>query len=274
MPDDPLRITSTRNDRVKDLVRLGDRRHRERQGRFVIEGVREVGRALDAGVAIDELYVCPALLRDEGRALLERARGLDGAPIPTIELAAEPFAKASRRQGADGVLAVAPTWRTDLDRLALSARPLVLVVDGLEKPGNLGALLRTAEAAGVDAVLATGGGTDVFNPNVVRASMGSLFAQPVAAADTAQLLPWLATHVGTVVATSPSAETVFWDAALHDPAGVAIVLGPEHEGLEARWLDAATQRVRVPMRSALADSLNVATTGALLLYEALRQRRG
>ena len=156
------------------------------------------------------------------------------------------------------------------------------MVDGLEKPGNLGALLRTADAVGVDAVFATGSGTDLFNPNVVRASMGSLFARPVLALDTDELLAWLTRRGVRVVATSPHAARVFWDAPLvgasDDAAdgaadrGTAIVLGPEHEGLEPRWLDAAALRVRVPM-AGLADSLNVATTGALLLYEVLRQRR-
>lgn len=274
-PPPPSRIASPRNDRVKALVRLRERRHRDREGRFLVEGVRECGRALDGGVELLEVYLCPELLRPDGEALAARLRA-GGAPEP-VELSEAAFRKASGRQAPDGVLAVAPTWTLAPADLALPPDPLLLVVDGLEKPGNLGALLRTADAVGVAAVFVTGGGTDLFNPGVVRASMGSLFARPVVAADADTLLMWLQRRGVALVATSPAAATVYWDAPLHGlPGGVAVALGAEHEGLEPRWLDAAALRVAVPMATrgaGLADSLNVATTGALLLYESLRQRR-
>lgn len=268
----PERITSTRNARVKALVRLRERRTRDREGAFPVEGAREVARALEGGAELREAYLCPELFRAEGAEVAAR---LERRGVPTTHLSPEAFGKASLRGGPDGVLAVASTWRLDPETLELPPRPLLLVVDGLEKPGNLGALLRTADAAEVDAVFATGAGTDLFNPNVVRASVGSLFARPVLTLGAGELLRWLERRGVAVVATSPHATRVFWDAPLAGPevpTGVAIVLGPEHEGLEARWLDAAALRVRVPM-GGLADSLNVATTGALLLYEALRQRR-
>ena len=142
--------------------------------------------------------------------------------------------------------------------------------DGLEKPGNLGALLRTADGAGLDAVFLTGEGTDLTNPNVIRASMGSVFSRPVRTAGAPALLEWLTARGFKLVAATPGADTSFWDADYQ--GATAILLGTEHEGLSPAWLEAASTRVAIPMRG-LADSLNVATAGALLVYEALRQRR-
>lgn len=267
MPD-RLRITSPQNDRVKDLVRLRDRRHRDRTGTFPIEGTRETERALDAGVQLRVAYVSPELVHADARTIEAR---LEDAGVPIVELAEPAFRKASYRDAPDGILAVASAWSTRLADLALPADPLLLVIDGLEKPGNVGALLRTADAAGATAVFLTGAGTDVFNPNVIRASMGSVFARPVVPAEAGDLAAFFAERDIRVVATSPGAERAFWDADLRGPT--AVVVGSEHRGLEADWLGAADLRVRIPMRG-LADSLNVATAGALLLYEALRQRGG
>jgi TrmH family RNA methyltransferase len=267
MPD-RIRITSPQNERVKDLVRLRDRRHRDRSGTFPVEGARETARALDAGVELREAYVCPGLLQRDARAVVGR---LEDAGLPIVELAEPAFRKASYREAPDGILVVASAWSHRLEDLELADEPLLLVIDGLEKPGNVGALLRTADAAGATAVFLTGAGTDVFNPNVIRASMGSVFARPVVPAAVPDLAAWLAARSIRVLATSPGAERAFWDADLRGPT--AIVVGSEHRGLEADWLSAADLRVRIPMRG-MADSLNVATAGALLLYEALRQRGG
>lgn len=261
------RIDSPRNPRVKALVRLRERRERERTGTMAIEGARELLRALEAGVEVRETYLCPELLRGEGRALPGR---LARAGVPVVELAAAAFERASARQGPDGVLAVAsrPAWRLEL--AALPPRPLVLVLEGFEKPGNVGAALRTAEAAGADAVVVTGEGTDLANPHVVRASMGSVFAPPVAALGEAELRNALRARGIATVAAVPTASRDYWDAEL--TGAVAILIGAEHAGLSAPWSEAADAHVRVPM-SGLADSLNAATTAALLLYEAKRQRR-
>lgn len=261
-----LRITSPQNDRVKDLVRLRDRRHRDRTGTFPIEGTRETERALEAGVEIRVAYVCPELFHTEARTVAAR---LEGAGVPVVELAEPAFRKSSYRDAPDGILAVASAWSIRLHDLELPADPLLLVIDGLEKPGNVGALLRTADAAAATAVFLTGAGTDVFNPNVIRASMGSVFARPVVPAETRDLAAYFAERVVRVVATSPDADRAFWDADLRGPT--AVVVGSEHRGLEADWLGTADLRVRIPM-GGMADSLNVSTAGALLLYEALRQR--
>lgn len=262
------RIDSPKNPRIRALVRLHDRRERTRTGRALVEGAREARRALDAGVHLDAVYVATDLLGAEGRELLAALRA-ERATI--VETSSSAFERASRRQGPDGVLAVIVPPRHDLETLSLPDRPLVLVAVDTEKPGNLGALIRSADAAGVDAVLAVGGaGTDPWNPGVIRTSMGSVFALPVLATDAGRARAWLAHRRLAVLATSPGAELDFWDA---DLAGAtAIVVGPEHEGLDASWTDPPSATVRVPMGGA-ADSLNASVTGALLLFEAVRQRR-
>lgn len=262
-----VRIASPQNDRVKELVRLRARRHRERTGSFPVEGAREATRALDAGVTLQEAFLCPDLFNAQATAVAKR---LEGGGVPIVELGEDAFRKASLRESPDGVLVVAEAWTVDLATLELPGEPLVLVVDGLEKPGNVGALLRTADAAGVTAVFLSGAGTDLYNPNVIRASMGSVFARPVVPAEAEDLAAFFHARNIRVVAAAPHASRVYWEADLSGPT--AIVVGSEHRGLESDWLDRAELRVRIPM-GGLADSLNVATAGALLLYEALRQRR-
>jgi TrmH family RNA methyltransferase len=262
------RIDSPKNPLVKELLRLRERRERDRGKRFVIEGVREVDRALAAGVPLHELLLAPELTSPDGLALAGRA---ERAGIRVTELATAAFERLSLRERPDGLMAVAPTWNTDLEQLELVERPLLLVIDGLEKPGNLGALLRTADAVDAHAVLVTGAGTDPFNPNVIRASMGSVFSRPVVTTSRDELLEFLVAREIRLVATSPGAERPYWDADLR--GSVALILGAEHSGLGHEWLEASDQRVSIPMKG-MADSLNVATAGALVLYEAMRQRRG
>jgi TrmH family RNA methyltransferase len=263
------RIESRTNPRVKALVRLHTRRARERDGRALVEGAREVERALAAGVRIETAYLAPALLGPAGR---QAESALERADVDIVDLSDDAFAKLSRRQNPDGVAAVIQPPRRALDDLDLTDPPLLLVAVSTEKPGNLGSLVRSADAAGVDAVLAVGGaGTDPWNPSAIRASMGSVFALPVVACDDAEARAWLARKGVRLVAAAPAAERELWEEDLTGP--VAIALGPEHEGLSPAWTEAAEARVRVPMRGA-ADSLNVGVTGALLLYEAVRQRRG
>ena len=261
------RIESPKNPEVKGLVRLKERRVREREGRFLIEGERETRRALSAGVPLRTLYMCLDFMRPAGHAL---AAELQDAGVDAVELSREAFSRVSYRDAPDGVLAVARVQPRELGGLELPQSALVLVLDGLEKPGNLGALLRTADGAGLDAVFLTGEGTDLTNPNVIRASMGSVFAHPVRTVAAPELLEWLLERNFNLVAASPGAEVSFWDADYR--GATAVVLGTEHEGLSPLWLEAAHTRVAIPMRG-LADSLNVATAGALLVYEALRQRR-
>jgi len=264
----PEFIQSRQNPRVQNLARLHDRAHRDAQGRFLIEGQRELSRALDRALPLDEIFFCPEYFRDAtAQTLLDRAAA---AKVALCQLAPAAFDKASVREGPDGLLAVAPSWRPALSALVLPSAPLVLVVEHVEKPGNLGALLRSADAAGAHAVIACDPVTDLFNPQVVRNSQGTLFSLPVVLAAAAETLAYLRAHHFTLIATSPAAAVDYWDIDLRGPT--AVLVGGENAGLTDFWLEAANHRARIPM-AGRADSLNVSAAASLLLYEAVRQRR-
>jgi TrmH family RNA methyltransferase len=262
-------ITSLQNPRVKDLVRLRDRHGRERDQKLLIEGYRELLRALDAGYPIHELYICPALFQGVNEpALIERCRGAGAEVFETTEPV---FGKVAYRERPEGLIGVGPQVHRGLADLVLPAggSALLLIAEAIEKPGNLGTMLRSADATGVTGLIVCDSCTDIFNPNVVRASTGTLFSVPLAEADPAATIAWLRTHGIRLLAATPHAEARFTDVDLTGP--VAIVVGTEQYGLSARWLEACDLRVRIPMLGR-ADSLNVATATALLLYEAVRQR--
>jgi RNA methyltransferase, TrmH family len=263
-----LELTSPSNPRVKELAALRRRRARDGGAVTLVEGHAELVMALDAGVRPRTLFWCPALVGADQLGTVERVAGR-GAEV--VRLGREAFAKAAYRQSPDGWLAVVPAVPSDLGRLTLDARPLLLVCEGVEKPGNLGAILRTADAAGATAVIAAGPVTDWGNPNLVRASKGTVFSVPVASAGSSEVLDWLADREVPVVAATPEAETLLVDADLTGP--VAIAVGSEKDGLSGPWLERAATRVRIPMLGR-ADSLNVATAAAVLVYEAVRQRMG
>ncbi len=260
-------ITSSSNPQIKDLVRLRDRRHRDRSGTFVVEGYREVTRALDAGVEIERLYISRDLfLGPNEDEVIARVAEL-GAPV--IDVAPDPFTKAAYRDRPEGLLAVATQFETSLDSLELASEPLVLVVEGIEKPGNLGTMLRTADAAGCEAVIVCDPTTDPFNPNVVRASTGMLFVVPLAVASSEDAIEWLRSKGITTFATTPDATMLHTDADL--TGAIAIVVGTEQYGLSDMWLEQADHRIRIPMAGA-ADSLNAAMAAGIALFEAVRQR--
>lgn len=255
------------NDRVKDLVRLRDRRHRDSTGRFVIEGFREIGRAVDHDVVVETLFTCPEMFLGSNEPVLIGRLESTGTEI--VELAAGPFRKASYRDRPEGLLAVATQFPTRLDDLRPGERPLLLVAEAIEKPGNLGTMLRTADAAGAHGVLVADPTTDPFNPNVVRASTGALFTVPVAVATTPETIDWLRANSIAIVATTPDTERLLWDADLRGPA--AVVVGSEQYGLSGAWLEASDVKIRVPM-AGRADSLNAAMAAGVALFEAVRQR--
>lgn len=262
-------ITSTANPRVKALVRLRRRRHRDEAGVTLVEGLEELELALRAGVVPITVYCCPELVEgdewDEVSGLPTFARA------ELVRVNKPVFEKVSYRESPDGWLAVLPSVGTDLDELRLGPDPLLLVCAGVEKPGNLGAMLRTADAAGVAAVIAADPGTDWSNPNVVRASKGAVYTVPVAAAGEQRVLDWLAERRIPVLATTPDADADYTDLDLRGPLAVAV--GAEDVGLSPAWLSGAHQRALIPM-SGRVDSLNVSAAAAVLLYEAVRQRRG
>jgi RNA methyltransferase, TrmH family len=261
-----LEITSAANPRIKQLAALRRRRSREQSGVTLVEGRAEIELALAAGVRPQTLYYSRQLATAESLKLTDHAAAL-GTEV--IHLSRPVFEKVSYREGPDGWLAVVPAVGTELASLQLPPRPLVLICAGLEKPGNLGAILRTADAAGVAAVIAADPVTDWGNPNVVRASKGTVFSVPVASATTAEVLDWTAKHGLQIVAATPEATTLVTDADLTGPTAIAV--GAEQAGLSPDWLGSASVRVRIPMFGK-ADSLNVSISAAIIAYEAVRQR--
>lgn len=262
-----LDITSTANPRVKALARLRRRRYRDESGQTLVEGFEELRLALSAGVVPRAVYCCPDLV-DAREWDAIRLGSAAGGELITVSRAV--FDKIAYRESPDGWLAVLPSVRSGLADLRLGPAPLILVSEGVEKPGNLGAMLRTCDAAGVSAVIATDAGTDWANPNVVRASKGAVYTVPVASAGGTEVLGWLSERSIPIVATTPDARTDYTQVDLRGPLAVAV--GAEDKGLSRAWLEAATHRVVIPMHG-LVDSLNVSTSTAILLYEALRQRR-
>ena len=264
-----LHITSAANPRLKALATLRRRRGREQTGQTLVEGYDELGLALSAGVRPATLFLCADLMAHPAaqQDVVDAAADV-GSEVITLSRAA--FEKVAYREGADGFLAVVPAVFARPDDLDLPDRPLLLVAEGVEKPGNLGAMLRTADAAGVDAFVAADPVTDWGNPNVVRASKGTVFSVPVAADSTTATLGWLSARAVRLVATTPDTDTLHTEVDLTGP--IAIAVGTEKTGLTDEVLDAADVKVRIPM-SGKVNSLNVATSAAIVLYEAVRQRR-
>ena len=264
-------ITSNRNPTVRAAQELTKRRDRQLRQQFLIEGGRELRRALGAEVVLDQLFVSPARLRrDDDIAVVETARA-NGTTV--IEVSDEVLAKLAYRAETEPMVAVASMFSTSLSRLRLPARPLILVMAEVEKPGNIGAMLRTAAAAGVDAVIVADPVADVFNPNVVRASVGALFTVAVAVASSDETMAWLARQGVAIMASSPDGGKPHWEVPLIGPS--AIVVGAEHDGLSSVWLERAEGHLTIPMTDepfSGADSMNVATAAAVLLFEAIRQR--
>ena len=260
-------ITSPHNPHVRAAARLRDRRQRERQGRTLIDGARELLRAVQACVPLVEVFVCrPLCTGEDAQRVLAL---LPGRGVKVIELAEPVFAKVAFGDRADGLLAVAPVPRRTLADLQLSPQPLVAVLDGVEKPGNVGAVLRSADGAGLDAVLLADARTDLYNPNAIRASLGTIFTLPVAAASGVEVRDWLKQQQLQIVAARVDGAVPYTQLDFRRPT--AIVLGSEAAGLGSRWSGAAVQAVCLPMLGA-ADSLNVSAAAAVLFYEARRQR--
>jgi len=266
-----LQISSLQNSRIKNLVKLTKRRARDEQRITVVEGVREIGHALAAGVIPGEVYGCPSLLDEEGARLYANLAALAAhQPATTLfEVTEAVFAKIAYRGDSGGLLLTIPYQDRPLAQLPLGDPPFVVVIEGVEKPGNLGAILRTADAAGVDGVVVCAGATDLHNPNVVRASLGALFTLPIAEATTAEVLTWLQQCQIQAVAASPVGKTLYTAVPL--TTGVAIVMGSEALGLSEQWLTTTAAVVTIPMYGRI-DSLNLSAATAVMLYEVVRQR--
>lgn len=260
-------ITSLNNQRIKDAIKLREHRQRARQGRFVIDGPREILQAARGNVQFSELFVCEPLCKmSESRRLLEQ---LDGSSATVWHVTTEVFEKLAFGDRLDGVVAVGETPRRTLAELTVPDDELAAVLEGFEKPGNVGAVLRSADGAGVAAVIVADPRTDLYNPNCIRASLGTIFTTRVAVATTAEALAWLRQRGSKIFAARLDA-TQKYDAVDYR-SSAAIVLGSEAGGLSNAWQAADVTPIKLPMHGT-ADSLNVSAAAAVLFYEAARQR--
>lgn len=254
-------IISLQNPKVKYIVKLReDKRQRQRDGVILVEGCDELTLALEAGLKPQSLLTAPELA----------SRSIDipnAVDLTTVSRGV--FEKMSYRENPDGWLGIFPTPKTSLDDLKLSASPLVIVAESVEKPGNLGAILRTADAAGVDAVIVCDPRVDLWNPNVIRASRGAVFAVPTVEAESLNAMAWLRSRKMRVLAATPSAAVSYTDVNLSGP--IAIAVGTEDEGLTDFWMQNADIKVKIPMLGRV-NSLNVSIATALITYESVRQR--
>lgn len=262
-------VESASNPRIRAIAALRDRAGRREAGATIVDGARECLRALATDMPVQAALVCEPLVRtDEARAVLDALARRGIVPLRVGERA---YAKVAYGDRSDGVVLVVPVPDTTLAQLApVLSRPdaLVVVAEDVEKPGNLGAILRSADGAGGSAVIAVGG-TDAYNPNVIRASVGTIFRVPLATASADETLAALRGHGLRMLAARVDGATLYTDADLH--GRVAIVLGSEADGLSAAWDQPDVHGIRLPMHG-IADSLNVSVTAAVLLYEARRQR--
>jgi TrmH family RNA methyltransferase len=262
------KITSLTNPRIKDIVKLRDRQAREESGLTIVEGIREVQCAQAAGIEFKEIYLCREMLGREQEKDLEKILSRKGVVIEETDR--KVFEKISYGDRQEGVLGVCALRPAELGNLNVKSPALIVVAEQAEKPGNLGAILRTCDAAGVDALIVCDGKTDIYNPNVIRASLGTVFSVPVVQATNEKTLAFLKQNKIVVCAATPSANMVYTDVDLKKPTAVAV--GSEEKGLSEFWLKNAETKIKIPMKGK-ADSLNLSVSTALLVFEALRQRR-
>lgn len=262
-----MRITSLQNPRIKNVVKLHQHRQRRRQGRFLIEGYRALWHATEQGYPINEVYSCPSLYFGKNESSLLNRLAAGGAQI--LEVTEEVFLKMAVRGRPEGLLAVAPQCHRALLEHLPPPNALYLIAEAVEKPGNLGTLLRSADGAGASGVIICDPCTDIWHPDVVRGSVGAFFTMPVFACDSQTALAWCRGHNIQTLAAAPQTETLYTAVDLTGP--VAIAVGTEQYGLSERWLTQADCQIKLPMLGTT-NSLNVAVAATLLLYEVVRQR--
>lgn len=258
-------ITSLQNAKIKALKKLDKPAERKEQGLFLVEGLREVVLAKRGGYDIQQLFICSELLKPQPDYSLQELNGIE-----KIEVTESVYRSVAYRESTEGILATVKLKSHTLADLTLQPNSLILVIEAVEKPGNLGAMLRTADAAGVDAVIICDNKTDLYNANVIRSSVGTIFTNSVAVGSAEETISFLKINNIAILAATPEAETLYTKQNM--TTAVAVVVGAEAEGLSSTWKNAATENVCIPMLGQI-DSLNVSVSAALLLYEAVRQRR-
>lgn len=264
-------LSSLQNPSIKQIIHLRERQERDKTALFLIEGYREILRAVQGGWKIDQLFICSDLfLGSNEKALIHQLESSGTLLTTTTDTV---FKKFSYRDRPDGLLAIAPQKKitfSDLNQYKSPSTPFFVVAEAIEKPGNLGTILRSSDAVGVSGLIVCDKCTDIFNPNVVRASVGTLFSVPTIESSSEETIEWLRTNQIKILAATPHATHTFTEVDLTGP--IAIAVGTEQLGLSQRWLQQADLQVKIPMKG-MADSLNVAMATTLLLYEVDRQRQ-
>lgn len=259
------KITSLQNTRIKNIVKLGKAKERREQDLFILEGARELTLALSGGYKPDSVFVCPELFTKT-----DYPHVLDSITEDLIyEVSQQVFEKVAYREGSDGLIALMKPKQHSLVNLSIKSNPFIIILEAVEKPGNLGAILRTADATQVDAVIVCDPQTDVYNPNAIRSSVGCIFTVPVAVCSSTEALVWLKQQGITSYAAELQASEWYQDVNYTTPS--AIVMGTEADGLTDFWLNNADKRIKIPMRGKI-DSLNVSVSTAVITFEAMRQR--
>lgn len=258
-------ISSVQNPKIKNLKKLEKASERRGQNLFVVEGLREAVLAQRAGYEIQSLFVCDEILKEQKEYSLEEIRN----PKSQIRISKPVYDSLAYRETTEGVIATVLPKSHALESLVLKENALILVIEAVEKPGNLGAMLRTCDAAGVDAVIICDARTDVYNPNVIRSSIGTVFTNQIAVCETAEAIAFLKKKKVTTYAAELSATTPHFQK--NFKTATAIVVGTEATGLSTEWMNAADEKIKIPMRGKI-DSLNVSVSAAILLFEAQRQR--
>ena len=260
----PLEITSPKNPRLKLLASLEKSKDRKETGLFIIEGIREVSLAQQSGFQIETLYLCPEIFKQD------KNYPIDINLKDVLHLPADVFSKVAYRENTGGIIATAKIKSTDLSTIPATKNGLYLVLEKVEKPGNIGAMLRTADAAGIDGVIICDPATDFFNPNVVRSSVGCLFTVPVASATNEEVYAWAKSNNIQLVATYLNAKKSYDETDFKKSS--AILMGSESFGLSDFWLQKADEQIIIPMFGKI-DSMNVSNAAAIVIFEALRQRK-
>lgn len=256
------KITSARNERIRQVLELQEKsRTRRALGLFVVEGRRELEHCLEAGYELDSVFWCPEILPDLPQELI--------GDVPVSELTAELYGRIAYRGGTEGLVARVKARPHTLEDLTLKDNPLIVVLESVEKPGNLGAVFRSADAAGADAVIICDPLTDLYNPNLIRSSIGGVFTVQSAVCDSASAISWLKARGMKILTAQLQDSSWYYDVDMK--GGTAIVIGTEATGLTEQWREAADAHIRIPMLGAL-DSLNASVSAAILLFEAVRQR--
>lgn len=258
-------ISSTQNQQIKDLLKLSKARERRSQGLFIIEGIREIRRAQENDYLFQKVFYCKSLMNIPTELFLDKIQ-----VHQKIEVSRNVFSRIAYRDNSDGLLVLAESKISGLDKLVHRDKALYLVAERLEKPGNLGALLRTADAAGIDAVIVCDNNTDLYNPNVIRSSLGCLFTKNVILADTKSTIEFFKKNEVKIFAAALQNSELYSDADYNQSS--AIIMGSEADGLSEDWREAADKIIAIPMNGDV-DSLNVSVSAAILIYEAIRQRR-